>query len=172
MKQTTKAIRRVLAGLAVFLLSSTLALAQPRGGRHGGPGWGAGPEGLGGPGPLGGGMLRGMMGAALDLDDAQKEQIRSILEATRTSLQPVMEQLRQNREAAQAAVQAGKSDAELQQIADEGGRLHAQIQGAMLKAHAKVWAVLTPQQKEKWNKLREEARARMEERMRQRMNQP
>ena len=32
----------------------------------------------------------GMMAAALDLSDAQKEQIRSILESTRTSLQPVM----------------------------------------------------------------------------------
>jgi Spy/CpxP family protein refolding chaperone len=149
-----------LAFLVALALVSGAAFAQ-------GPGFGRGPggglgfgHGMGlGPG-AGGGFLGGMMAAALDLTDAQKEQIRAIHESAATANQAILDQLKPIREQELAAIKAGKSEAELRSLANSAAPLMAQLHANQLVAHAKIYQVLTPEQREKLDKFRAEAGAR------------
>jgi Spy/CpxP family protein refolding chaperone len=154
----------------VFALGLSLvagaALAQGPGRGHG-RGEGMGMFGGGGFGP-GGGLFGPMMSTALGLTDAQKEQIKSIFESTRTANEALREQLKGIHEQAQAAVKAGKSDAELQALASSASPLMTQLHASHLIAAKKAYQVLTPEQREKLESLRSQARDRMEDRLQRR----
>jgi Spy/CpxP family protein refolding chaperone len=107
-----------------------------------------------------GGFLRGVMAAALDLSDAQKGQIRSILEGTRSANRAIRDQLRGIREQEVAAVKAGRSEAELQALASSAAPLMTQLHAAHLVAQSRIYQVLTPEQREKLEKIRSEVRGR------------
>jgi len=94
-----------------------------------------------------------MLATVLDLTETQKEQAKAIFEAARQQAEPAVAQLRQGHEAMEAAVKAGRSDAELQQIADRQGAWMGQVAGAYAKGFAKFYAILTPEQKAKADKL-------------------
>ena len=112
----------------------------------------------------GGGLLGGMIGHMLDLTDAQKEQIKTITTTALDCNQTLMTQLKASREAERAAIQAGKSDAELAQLAQSYAALHTQLHATRLQTEAKIYKVLTPEQRAKADKFR----SRMQERMEQR----
>lgn len=101
------------------------------------------------------------MAEALNLTDAQKEQIRSITKEAFASNQALRTQLKAAHEAEQAAIKAGKSDAELVQLAQNSAPLHAQVHAARLQTEAKIFKVLTPEQQAKLAEIR----AHMKERM-------
>lgn len=152
---TKVAIWGAAAALA-FGSFSLVAQAQPGPGggpgrHHGGPGFG------GGDGP---GMLMGLFGTAIGLTDAQKAEIKSIFETARTSNASLETQMKAAREAERAAIQAGKSDTELAQLAASYSQLYTQMHTARLQTEAKVYKVLTPEQREKVAKMREEMRSR------------
>ena len=144
--------KRVLiaAGLAAALISgSALALAQ-------GPGPGMpGPRGFGGghgPGP---GMDFGLRG--LDLSDAQREQVKTIVDSHRDELRQVGEKMREahkafaeatNAETIDEAAIRAKSTAVASAMADE----------AVLRAkvRAEVLTVLTAEQQEQLKARRQE----------------
>ncbi len=114
-------------------------------------------QGPGGHGPgfgPGGGMLGGMIGHMLDLTDAQKEQIKTITKTALDNNQTLMTQLKASREAERAAIQAGKSDAELAQLAQSYAPLHTQLNATRLQTEAKIYKVLTPEQRAKLDKFR------------------
>ena len=72
------------------------------------------------------GMMRrhlARIAQTLNLTDAQKQQAHTILQQARQSAQPVRQELRQTREALTAAAKEGKSDAEIQKLSNEQGRL-------------------------------------------------
>ena len=117
-------------------------------------------QGMHAPGPM-----HELIAGYLDLTDAQKEQAKSIFQAARQAAQPVVEQLRQGHEAVAAAVKSGASDQQLQQLADRQGTLVGQLAGIHAKAFAKFYAILTPEQKAKADKLHE----RFKEAFRQRL---
>lgn len=153
--------RKIVAGTMAFAISVTLAagmaFAQGAGGR--------GPRGGHGPG---GGFLGPMAATALGLTDAQKAEIKSIVEGTREANRAMHEQLKPIHEQERAAVKAGKSDAELQALAHSAAPLMAQLHASRLSAQAKMYKVLTPEQREKLESLRSNMRDRMERRMHKR----
>lgn len=118
-----------------------------------------GPMGPGGRGgPLGPGLaLRG-----LDLTDAQRQQIRTLMESNREQLQPLLERAAQARRALEAAVTAD--------VFDEGTirSRHAELAAAEVdlavaraRTHADVLQILTPEQRAEQKKIeaqREERR--------------
>lgn len=116
-------------------------------------------------GPRGGhdgpGPLMGMIGTAIGLTDAQKAEIKSIFETARTNNASLREEMKASREAEKAAVKAGKSDAELAQLAASYSQLHTRLHTVRLQTEAKVYKVLTPEQREKADKLKEEMEGRM-----------
>jgi len=99
-------------------------------------------------------FLRGMAG--LDLSQEQKEAIHDIIKGERSSIRPLMERMREARMALQDAITADPVDEALirqrtQAMADAGVDL------AMLRAQigAKVRALLTEEQRERVEELRE-----------------
>lgn len=125
---------------------------------------------FGGDGPFG--HLREFMAEYLDLTDAQKTQAAGIFDAARAAAEPLVEQLKAGHESMRDAIKSGKSDSELQRIADQQGILMGQLAGGHAKAMAKFYAILTPQQKAKADKLHDLVKSRIGERFGHRMHGP
>jgi len=96
----------------------------------------------------------GRVTQALNLTDSQKQQSRAIFQQARESSQPLRRQLKQNREALQAAAKANTGDAEIQRLANEQGSLLAQLVTIRTEASAKFYQLLTPEQRAKADQLR------------------
>ena len=116
-------MRKLLVVVSVMALllcgAAMVAYAQgPEGGPHGG---------FGGPGPGGHGM--GMALREMNLTDAQKAQVKSIMEANHATMKTVMQQMAQNRAALLAATANGAYDAgKIQALANQ----QAQLEAAMI----------------------------------------
>jgi Spy/CpxP family protein refolding chaperone len=99
------------------------------------------------------GQFQAVMGAALNLTDAQKGQVESIFQTAQQSAQPIRQQLKQTRQSLEAAVKAGNSDQIQQLSATEGSQL-GQLAGIRSSAHAQMYKILTPEQQQKLSTLR------------------
>jgi Spy/CpxP family protein refolding chaperone len=100
----------------------------------------------------------------LNLTDAQKQQAKSIFDAARETSKPIAQQLRQQRQALQEAAKAGKSDAEIDQLAGDVGSLTSQVTAVRTKAFAKFYAMLTPEQRSQAQEMRQNMRERFQHR--------
>lgn len=85
---------------------------------------------------------------ALNLTDAQKQQAKTIRQNTRQQAQPLAQQLKTDRQALNAAVQAGDS-AKIQQLSAQVGTLQGQVLAIRAGGRAQFYALLTPDQKTK-----------------------
>jgi Spy/CpxP family protein refolding chaperone len=136
--------------------------AQPDPGRprgRGGPGGWLGPEHGG---PLG--ILR-ILGARLNLTDAQRDQLRNIAEARRDEWKALGDRARSARESLIDAITADTMDEGLIRArAADVAAVEADMAVASARAHAEVWQILTPEQQEQARQFRTEARNRMKER--------
>jgi periplasmic protein CpxP/Spy len=129
---------------------------------QGGRGWG-GRGGMMGPmGPDGAlGMLR-MLGPELQLTDAQKQQLKSIVDAHRDEWKALADRSRAAHEALTAAITADTVDeALIRSKSAEAGTVEADIAVAAARARAEAWQILTPEQREKAKQLRAQAHDRM-----------
>ena len=168
----TTAIVSILtvSGLA---LATTFAQDGPPPGEPGahrrGPGPG-GPRGFGGPGGPGGPMgLLGELGPglrALELTDAQREQIRGIAKTHEAEFREIGERLRTAHEGVNALITADTVDeAAIRARSGEVAVVEADAAVMRAKVHQEVFSVLTAEQQAKARELR----AQMQERMKQRM---
>jgi len=138
--------------LSIILLSTlamvpTLVQAQP------GPG-GGGPHGMGNLGMLHH-FLR--MSDALELTDAQIDQIQTILDAAQPEIEGLADLMRQGRETWMAGHEPTDFDeAEAKAFAEEQSSLHAELMVLGMKTRAQVMSVLTSEQLEKLDELRAE----------------
>ena len=136
-------------------LAAGMALAQA--GPAQGPGKGAGRM-----------MVRNRMFHALNLTDAQKQQAKDIFSRARETAAPVAKQLRENRQALSAAVQANDTG-RIQHLSAQQGTLQGQLLTIRSEAMAQFVATLTPEQKAKAAEARQHIRERMQNRMQKRM---
>ena len=129
---------------------ATLSYAQ-------GPGPGAKAHGWGGPG---GGPGMGMMLHELNLTDAQKAQVKTIMQANHATMKPLMLQMEQNRAAILAASANGAyKDPAVQAKVQTLANQQAQLQAAMIVnreaiQHQIYTQVLTADQQAKVEQLR------------------
>jgi Spy/CpxP family protein refolding chaperone len=137
----------VVASVLALLLCGAAMVAYAQG-----PGpEGMGHHGWGGPGP---GM--GFMGHELNLSDAQKAQVKTIMQANHANMKTVMQQMEQNRQALLAATANGAFDAaKIQALANQ----QAQLQAAIIVQHEALQhqiytQVLTTEQQAKAEQLR------------------
>jgi Spy/CpxP family protein refolding chaperone len=107
-----------------------------------------------------GGHRHGHMGylaRELNLTDAQKAQIKTIMQSQRTTMRPLMLQMAQSREAMITATTGGAFDqAKVQSLANQQAQLMSQmiVQKALL--HSQIYnTVLTAEQKTKADQLRQ-----------------
>jgi protein CpxP len=151
MKTTFVRFATVAAMAAGMALAQTPAApAQPHAGRM-----------------MGRQAMRGKMFQALNLTEAQKQQTKTLMQQAKQNAQPLMTQLRTNRQALAAAVKANDV-AQIHSLAAQQGNLQGQLLGIRSEARAKVYALLTPEQKAKADEMREKVRERMKQRFEKR----
>ena len=154
-------LTKIGLGLIIALCCAASALAQQtatgqeesapgrmqreRGTRRGGPGRGRD-------------HMRGMMHALreLNLTDAQQQQARGLIERAVESTKPQREALRQLHEQSE---QGSQSDA----TAERAKQLRGEIRESMERAHNEILALLTPEQRTKLEQMKQERKARHEE---------
>jgi protein CpxP len=147
--------RSLATGVALMaLLATSVAWAQgPGGGR---PFGGRGGRGLMGP---------GLALQALNLTDAQREQVREIRERFREQGKALSQRLREAADKQRQAIETLPVNETLITSATQD-MTQTQVDVAIQEArlHAEVWSVLTPDQQAQATKLRAERKARMEAR--------
>jgi periplasmic protein CpxP/Spy len=143
------ALTAVLAGVVGGI---TFAQAQGPGGRGGGGFGGFGGPGRGGPGGPGGLPLR-----ALNLSEAQQDQIKQLMEQYRTQNENIGAQLRTAMEAQRKAVDTIPVDEGLIRSTTQA-LVEAQTEMAIQQArlHSEIFALLTPDQQAQARKLQAE----------------
>jgi len=126
---------------------------------QGGPGMRGGPGGPGGPFGMAGLPLRG-----LELTDAQREQVRTIMESHSADQKAVGDKMIAARKALHEAIAADTLDeAAIRAAAAEVGAAEADAAVLQAKLHGEVFAILTPEQVKKAKELRAEMENRMKE---------
>lgn len=95
---------------------------------------------------------------SLNLTDSQKQEARTIFQQARKSARPVRQELRQSREALSAAAKAGKTNADIEQLAGNEGRLMGQLAAIRTEASAKFYQMLTPEQRAKADQMHQQFR--------------
>jgi Spy/CpxP family protein refolding chaperone len=147
----TSTVKRITLGAVAGLLALGLGAGayvhaqdqntqRPERPFHGGPGRMAGPGG-----PMG--MLP-MLGRAINLTDAQKDQIKAIADAHKDEWKAIFDRERTAREALNAAISADTvNDALVRQKSAEVAAVEADAAVARAHAHAEVVQILTAEQK-------------------------
>src|SRR3954454_19570142 len=95
----------------------------------------------------GSGERDGGMFQSLNLTDAQKEQAKTIFSSSRESNRALEQQMRDARQALNAAVKPGAADGQIDQLSAKIGPLASQVAAAQAKTFAKFYAILTPEQR-------------------------
>jgi Spy/CpxP family protein refolding chaperone len=104
-----------------------------------------------------GGNMMQRLSTRLNLSTDQQQQARTIFQESRTQMQALAPQLKQERTAISAAI---KSDNEQQidQVLQQNASLNAQARAIHAKAMAKFYQILTPDQKAKFDQARSHRR--------------
>ena len=104
---------------------------------------------------------------ALNLTDAQKEQVKSIMQANRTSTRPLMQQMQQNRLAMLTATSNGAFDqAKVTALANQQAQLMAQMTVQKESIQHQIYTqVLTPEQRATADQMRQKQMTRINERL-------
>jgi protein CpxP len=145
----------VTAGIVAVMAGGAVAIFA-----QGGPGRGAGAFG-----PGGRGFAAGFALGQLDLSDAQKQQVRDIMQRHRQQSQPVMDRLQQAMQAQRAAINAVPvNEAAVRQAAAALAAVQADMAVDQARMHADIFSILTVEQQEKAKQLEAQGQARAQER--------
>ena len=139
-----------VAGALVVVLAGvgTFAFAQ-------------GPGGFRGRGPMAG-PRAGLPLEALNLTDAQREQVRQLMQQHREQTRPLVDRLRAAHEAQRQAVEAIPADeARIRAATGERAAVEAELAVHRARLQADVYALLTPEQQQRAQQLRAEREARL-----------
>jgi protein CpxP len=146
--------RRIVIGIsiaAIALIGAVVVSAAVYARHHGG---------------LGG--HRGFMGhiaRELNLTDAQQTQIKSIIEAEKQKAEPLLAQVKSNRQQLRDATTGGKFDeAQVRQIAAQQAQTMAELIVTKERVKARIYnEVLTPEQRTKADQLLQQMHDRMKD---------
>jgi periplasmic protein CpxP/Spy len=135
---------RILAIGAAVMLAVCAAMAQ-------------GPHGFGGPGGDFHRMLK-----QLDLTSDQQTQVKAIFEKEKPTLQPLMQQMRQNHTAETALEASGTFDeAKTRALATQNSQTMVELQVEHARIKSEIMQILTPDQKAKLAQIEANHEARM-----------
>jgi protein CpxP len=112
-------------------------------------------------GPPGGRMGKGSgrhlarMAKALDLTDAQKEQVKAILETEKANVAPLRQKFAETREKIRLAVETTPFDeAAVRSLAVSQNETRTEMTVSRARAESRIFALLSPEQKERAKKFR------------------
>ena len=150
--------RALAIGLMALMLcgAATLSYAQDNNQTSGAAAWGGHRHGH-----------MGYLAKQLDLTDAQKAQIKTMMQAQRATLRPLMQQMAQNRLAVLNATANGAFDqAKMQTLANQRAQITAQLEVQKASLHSQIYnQVLTADQKAKAEQLRQNQISRINQRL-------
>ena len=128
----------------------------------------------GGPGNMVFGHRMGWIARKLDLTDAQKTQIQSMIQAERPNFAPLVKQLAANHEQLLVATRGGSFDeAQVRTLANQQAQTLAELMVIRERVISKVYnTVLTPDQKTKADTLRQQMFERMSQKFQEQPSQP
>ncbi len=129
-------VTAIVLALAAGLAASAATLHGGRFGRHGG-------------------MLKRMT-RELNLTDAQQTQIKSIMTAEKAKIQPLRQQLRQNEQAENANINGTFDQAQATAFAGKQSQIMSDLIVEKERAKSQIYAVLTPDQRQKAQQLMQE----------------
>ena len=145
-------IPAILMALAAGLATSALAQRPGKGfGHHGG--W-----------------MR-HMAKQLNLTDAQQTQIKGIMATEKTKMKPLMQQMRQNQQAQDANINGSFDENQARAFAGKQAQIMTDLIVEKQRMRSEVYAVLTPEQRQKAQQLMLERQQRRQERMKQHAEQ-
>jgi Spy/CpxP family protein refolding chaperone len=136
--------------LAVAAGMATTALAQPGRGFGHHRGW----------------MLK-HMAKQLNLTEAQQTQIKGIMASEKTKIQPLMQQLRQNQQSQNTNMNGNFDENQARTFAGKQAQIMSDLIVERQRMRSEVYAVLTPEQRQKAQQLMQERQQRRQERMKQ-----
>jgi len=142
----------ILAVAAVLIIGGIFAIAQRA--RH---------HGFGGPGMHGRGEMMALR--ALDLTNDQKAKVKEIMEANKSAIQPIREQMKANHQKL-ADLKGSFDEAAITEIAKSQGDLTGQMIVARQRVKSQIFAILTDDQKAKAEQIHEGMMRRFKDRMR------
>ena len=127
-----------------------------------------------GPGGMMFGHHMGWIARKLDLSDAQKTQIQSMIQAERPNFEPLVKQLAATHQQMLAATRGGNFDeAQVRALANQQAQTLAELMVIRERVISKVYnTVLTADQKTKADALREQMFEHMMKRFREHTSQP
>jgi len=130
-------------------------------------------RGSGGNGMMFGRQMR-WMAWKLNLSDAQKTQVRSLIQGERPNFEPLVKQLAANHQQMLVATRGGSFDeAQVRTLANQQAQTLAELMVVRERVISKVYnTVLTPDQKTKADSLRQHMLDRMTQRFQQQTSQP
>ena|SRR5690348_5473869 len=138
--------KRIVVGLAALLLVVGVAAL------------GESVAGKGGPWHRGDFLNRRIahLTRALDLNDAQQQQVKSLVEAQRPAMKGLMQQMASQRAQLLAATQNGQFDAaKVQAIANQQGQTMANLIVVRQELQSKIYTLLTPEQRTKFDQMQQ-----------------
>jgi len=103
----------------------------------------------------------GRMAEKLNLTDAQKEQVKQIMEASRAKIKPLKETMRASRQKMKELTAGGQFDeAQIQAVASEQGAISAQMIVEKQRTKAQIFQILTDEQKAQAAQMKEQMKER------------
>jgi len=112
------------------------------------------------------GWMLNRMSKELGLSEAQQTQIKSIMADGKTRMKPLMEQLRQNRQQAESLNSNGTfNEGQARLFATKQAGVMADLMVEKQRTRSQIFAVLSPEQRQKAQQLMQERRQRRQERM-------
>jgi Spy/CpxP family protein refolding chaperone len=155
----------LMVGLSAGVyVSAQDAPGGPLGGRRGGPG---GPGRFGGPGGRGGPMeiLGPMIGARLNLSDAQKDQVKAVMDSHRDEMKALGDRAMEAQRALETAITADTLDEGLIRArANDRAAVEADLAVMRARIHGEVWNILTTEQKTQAKEMQANVQNRLEQR--------
>jgi periplasmic protein CpxP/Spy len=105
------------------------------------------------------------MAKQLNLTEAQQTQIKGIMDGEKTKIKPMMRQLRQNQQAEDANVNGSFDENQARAFANKQAQLMTDLIVEKERMRSQVYAVLTPEQRQKALQLMQERQQHRQERM-------
>ena len=118
----------------------------------------------------GGWMLKHMT-RELNLTDAQQAQVKSIMQAERAKIEPIMQQLRQNEQAENAIINGNFDETQARAFANKQAQLMSDMIVEKQRIKSQIYTVLTPEQRQKALQLMQEREQRRQEHMQKKSEQ-
>jgi protein CpxP len=123
-----------------------------------------------GSGHRNGWMLKHMT-RELNLTETQQAQIKTILADERTRTQPLRQQLRQNEQAQNAAVNGNFDETQARAFAGKQAQIMSELMVEKQRTKSQIYSVLTPDQRQKALQLMQQHAQRRQERLQKKSEQ-